>query len=352
MAESTGIEWTDATWNPVAGCTPISPGCRNCYAARMARRLESMGQAKYAGTAERRGSVDVFTGHINLDPSSLEIPLRWRKPRRIFVNSMSDLFHPDVPFGFVDQVFAVMALTPRHTYQVLTKRPDRMLEYLGIDRHAQAYRDGALLGSIHFDLARDDYAGPLNPLPNVWLGTSCEDQVRADDRIPYLLRCPAAVRFISAEPLLGPIDLCGHIPAYPCWDNGKPHWSRESWQGPFASAVHVHPQLDWVIAGGESGPLARPPHPDWFRSLRDQCVSAHVPFLFKQWGEYAPWIRQSNREVSPVDLIWIDRDGSRYGLEGNDLTAIRRVGKKSAGRLLDGREHMEFPSFEPCTEVA
>jgi protein gp37 len=316
------IEWTDRTWNPVIGCTPVSPGCLNCYAAAMARRLEGMGKADYAprqveavmGTpydphtpaktlriAEVRGGRAVFTGEVRTLAHRLTEPLKWRKPCRVFVNSMSDLFHESVPFEFIDRVFAVMNATawrlpipndltkvkPWHTYQVLTKRPDRMAEYL-------ASRSGKFrLGKHPLFLVRDMFAGHgvhvANasacfqwPLPNVWLGTSVENQAAADERIPHLLRCPAAVRFLSCEPLLEPVQL----PAWlkPAYDNGK----FRGWDVP-GVALRVHGGsedhfIDWVIVGGESGPGARPCEVDWVRSIVRQCGAAGVPCFVKQLG--------------------------------------------------------------------
>ena len=229
------IEWTDETWNPVTGCTPVSPGCLNCYAAGMARRLEAMGRPEYVGLTVHRkvapkrfpneevedlvvggrcavGSRVVFSGKVNCLEDRLAEPLHWRKPRRVFVNSMSDLFHEAVPFEFIDRVFALMALCPQHTFQVLTKRPERMAEYL-----REFYREGGRLEGMmgewemdhdpwHGRLSVDDdlyrRLGEIDSLTNVWLGTSVEDQARADERIPHLLRIPAAVRFVSFEPLL------------------------------------------------------------------------------------------------------------------------------------------------------
>ncbi|GIX17930.1 MAG: hypothetical protein KatS3mg119_2116 [Rhodothalassiaceae bacterium] len=221
------IEWTDATWNPVAGCTAVSPGCTNCYAARMAARLEAMGHSKYAGTTRRSGRKTVWTGRINLDPEALALPLRWRRPRRIFVNSMSDLFHEAVPDSFIRHVFAVMSAADWHQYQVLTKRPDRMRAWLA--------------------------AAQFQPSDHIWLGTSVEN---ADMlwRVDELRRTPAIVRFLSCEPLLGPLD------------------------GIDLTAI------DWVIVGGESGPGARPMREEWVLTIRDACLSAGVAFFFKQWG--------------------------------------------------------------------
>lgn len=230
MAQGSGIEWTEATWNPVAGCTPVSPGCLNCYAARMALRLERIGEgggcAKYQGTAKRsRSGRPVFTGRINVDEDALGLPLRWRKPRLIFVNSMSDLFHEGVEDEFIRRVFAVMEACPQHTFQVLTKRPERTLE---------------LSGSL--------------PWPrNVWMGTSVENALYTY-RVKVLQEVPAKVRFLSCEPLIGP------IPRLPL------------------SGIH------WVIVGGESGPGARPLGESWVTSIRDQCLARSIPFFFKQWG--------------------------------------------------------------------
>lgn len=229
MAQGSSIEWTQATWNPVAGCTPVSPGCLNCYAARMALRLQHMpGPAgrKYEGTAERaRSGRPVFRGRINLDESALDLPRSWRLGRIIFVNSMSDLFHEGVPFDFIERVFAVMAECPQHTFQVLTKRPERALAFAK-------------------DLPWPDH---------VWLGTSVETK-RYYERIRLLQRIPAAVRFLSCEPLLGP------LPRLPLKD------------------------IHWVIVGGESGPGARPMEESWPLEIKTQCERKGVAFFFKQWG--------------------------------------------------------------------
>lgn len=228
---STKIEWTDETWNPVTGCSKISAGCKNCYAERMAKRL-----AGRFGYPDAPNSFDV-----TLHPDRLEEPLRWRNPRKVFVCSMSDLFHPDVPKEFIWKVLEVAWKSDNHIFQILTKRPKRM-------RHI--YSD--LCGNCLEDT-------PLN----IWLGVTAENQETADERIPILLETPAAVRFVSVEPILGPVDL------WPYLQKDSPHFNHK---------------LDWVIAGGETGPGARPPHPDWFRALRDQCAAADVPFFFKQWG--------------------------------------------------------------------
>lgn len=324
MAERTKIEWTDATWNPVTGCTKISPGCAHCYAEVMARRQ-----------AGRNGYPADEPFRVTLRPERLEEPLRWRKPRRIFVCSMADLFHDQVPEKFIAKVFAIMDLARQHTYLVLTKRPERMRSLISDEDfqfHVGWFQSQAVR---EFGLPEPDRIGPW-PLGNVWVGVTAEDQRRADERIPLLLQVPAAVRFLSCEPLLGPIQLsdpdshdwlgggCGCTFNRPCGDG--------------------YPGLDWVIAGGESGPGARPMSPYWARSLRDQCqVAGGVPFFFKQWGEWLPLSsahggpgRWSSDGTGPYD-------GKRIAMTGDRLTSAIRVGKSKAGRLLDGRAWDEFP---------
>jgi protein gp37 len=225
MATNSPIEWTEATWNPVGGCTILSPGCTNCYAMRLARRLEAMGQKKYAGTTRMSGGRAKWNGKIVLDESALEIPLRWKTPKIIFVNSMSDLFHEKIPVKFILKVFSVMKEARHHTFQVLTKRADRLAEI-------------------------------ANKLPwpdNVWMGVSVESKEYVD-RIDHLRSTPAFIKFLSLEPLLGPLNNLNLS------------------------------DIDWAIAGGESGPAARTMDPEWVRSIRDQCTSTGVAFHFKQWG--------------------------------------------------------------------
>ena len=271
MSDKSEISWTDATWNPVRGCSLVSEGCRSCYAMKQAHRFSSPGQP-YEGLTRLGPRGPTWTGTIRLVPEKLMEPLKWKKPRRIFVNSMSDLFHEDVPDEYIDRVFAVMALSPQHTFQVLTKRADRMLRYCTTignddgeyepDLDGEALRDAMIEGEaqrLFVELGGSthtaDYLAVHQPLPNVWLGVSVENQKCADERIPLLLETPAAVRFISAEPLLGPLDL-----------------------------RQLLGRLSWVIAGGESGSRARPMDPSWVLNIRDQCLNAAVPFFFKQWG--------------------------------------------------------------------
>lgn len=309
MATNSAIEWTNATWNPLAGCTPVSEGCRNCYAASMALRLEAMGQAKYAGTAKRVGDGRaVFTGQINLDEAALDIPRRWRKGRRIFVNSMSDLFHEAVPPGFIYRVFQVMAETPQHTYQLLTKRPENIMPTLKLYGIGGATAHG-------------------RPWPaNVWIGTSVEHQRAADERIPHLLQVPAVVRFLSCEPLIGLVNLTPWLTC--CPSCGAP---RKYVSCTYCEACPDVRGVSWIIAGGESGPQARPMHPAWARSLRDQATAAGIAFHFKQWGEHSPYYEAV--EPATGDLVM------REYAQG----AVRRIGKRAAGRLLDGRTWDEFP---------
>lgn len=305
----TSIEWTDASWNPIVGCTEISPGCANCYAARLAAtRLRTTPQ--YKGLADSfAGEINAsprWTGEVRFLPERLEEPLHWRQPRRIFVCDMSDLFHEKVHADWVRQIWNVMAQCPQHTFQILTKRASRMEGWIG---------------------DRFEATGPrkdLRPLPNVWLGVSVENQHFADERIPLLLETPAAVRWISAEPLLGSVDFSKWF----CCDKNN-------------VGGHLHlPSLDWVVCGGESGPNARPMHPDWARSLRDQCHAAGVPFFFKQWGEFNYYDASSEmfKKQFAIDLGPGVSDRTR-------LLAVR-VGKKNSGRVLDGHQWNEFPAVK------
>jgi protein gp37 len=239
MAETT-IEWTDATWNPVAGCSVVSPGCTNCYAMRMAARLEAMGVEKYKGLTRKSGGRSVWTGKIRLDEAALSAPKRWRGRRLIFVNSMSDLFHDAVPVDFIHKVWMVMKETPQHTYQILTKRPDRMADILSNDER-------------------------FDRLPNVWLGTSVESS-EVFERVEHLRLTPAAVRFISFEPLLGSVadvDLTG---------------------------------INWAIVGGESGPKARAIEVTWVEEIEALCRRHSAAFFFKQWGGTNK--KQAGRELN------------------------------------------------------
>jgi protein gp37 len=340
------IEWTDVSWNVVTGCTKVSAGCQHCYAERMAKRLA--GRCGYPGahlTTEqarsRRGpwpAEGPFS--VTLHPDRLGEPLHWRKPKRVLVCSMGDLFHPDVPDEFIDRVFAVMATAwtvsfpvTLHTFQVLTKRPERMAQYLGAIPDTRRARIGGWVKGNHRQRVPDVSWHGSWPLRNVWLGTSVEDQPTADERIPHLLRCPAAVRFVSYEPAIAPLDL-----AYSVFNGADSFVGLEG--------------IGWVIAGGESGPGARPAHQEWFRSVRDQCAAAGVPFFFKQWGQWGVEGQTVPVHRGPLvatageyDAIWPDgtRGAGTADVKGGEGAAVWRVGKKAAGHLLDGREHREFP---------
>lgn len=314
MSGKTGIEWTSATWNPSIGCAIVSPGCTNCYAMRQARRLESNPVLKpnpYKGTTKATKGGPVWTGLVRMAPKkTLLKPLGWRKSSLIFVNSMSDVFHSSLKASEIAQIFAVMALGNQHVYQVLTKRPDLMHAFVtdaatpaSVELAMQAIKPGSRL--------------PSWPLKNVWMGTSVEDQRRAGERIQSLLQVPAPVRFLSMEPLLGPVLL-------------EDEMTKRDWK-----------KLDWVIVGGESGPKARPMHPAWARKIRDDCAKHAVRFFFKQVGSHA-WVKDGRaREfVAITGRITAIRENP------NDQ-GILRGPKKSGGRKLDGRLHEDMPAVFP-----
>lgn len=251
MAE-TQIEWTDATWNPVAGCTIVTAGCTNCYAMEMARRLQAMNVEKYRGLTRRSGKRTIWNGVVREDRSALDIPLRWKKPKKIFVNSMSDLFHEGVSDEFILNVWEVMRATPRHHYQILTKRPERMV---------------ALLGKKITDV-----------LPNVWLGTSIEND-EVIGRADHLRAVPAAIRFISFEPLIGPV--------------GK------------INLADIH----WAIVGGESGRAARPIREEWIDQIFEQCELQRTAFFFKQWGAWGKDNKRRSKKANGRiyrEKVWDD----------------------------------------------
>ncbi len=478
MSDHSTIEWTDATWNPVRGCSRVSPGCEHCYAEGVAARFSGPGQP-YEGLARRAPNGEPrWTGTVRLVPEMLDQPLRWKRPRRIFTNSMSDLFHESLSFEEIAAVYAVMHACPLHTFQVLTKRPARRLEFMrwlqergGIGPYIRsmtvARKDEPEVSRLRrpFDeitktevingrkcRARDDaWMQVFNaaavthkgPAWNIWEGVSVENQAAADERIPHLLQTPAAVRFLSVEPLLGPVDLSRWAPALTPWQGAAPAtWSDVAWpawvppelraeiatfwseawhRGPKAYAAqfatnyarrvgfgervsgrdlgkkpiagrYVHAwnnigrvvrddgsygcvaaevvtpddrpaRLDWVIVGGESGTKARPMHPQWARDLRDQCVAAGVAFFFKQWGEWREFdhgspdveVEEPSDEADSllacaVNPGFVTRDGRFFRRRSelpDDETPCRmmeKVGKKRAGRELDGRTWDEFPA--------
>lgn len=303
MSTGTKIQWTQATWQVTAGCSRVSEGCGGasgggCYAERMAHRLGSNPQTpQYHGLTRKTSKGPRWTGEVRLLPERLSEPLRWRKPRRVFVDSMSDLFHEDVPDEYIAAVFGVMAACPQHTFQVLTKRPQRAAKWFEW-LHARGWGkdaahwwveeciDYAIRHAGDLPKRRDPFDGLPHdwPLPNVWLGTSVEDQATADERIPHLLQCPAAVRFVSYEPALGPVDF-------------TPYLVDDLHQMGRAPRM----ELDWIIVGGESGPGARPFDVQWARDTIAQCRAAGVPCFVKQLGPYY--------EVGVRRIRWRDPKG-------------------------------------------
>lgn len=357
MADNTKIEWTDATWNPITGCSVVSPGCTNCYAMKLAgTRLKN--HPTRAGLTTDSKAGPVWNGKVRFNESTLRDPLKWRRPRMIFVCAHGDLFAENVPDEWIDQVFAVMALAPQHTFQVLTKRPERMRDYLtraagngrqDIRNHLAWEVTSIVMNLWHPDWKSEGIDGPHRsrgiaaftawPLPNVWLGVSVEDQKRADQRIPILLETPAAIRWISAEPLLGPLEIVRHLEL-----------------GHLYSELGLSsPGLDWVVVGGESGHDARPMHPNWARSLRDQCAATDTPFLFKQWGNWlggiweddgdSGWFQPASAAHHPrIPYRQRHRDEHWFAdAKWPEGPGAIRMDKKHAGRQLDGVEHNGFP---------
>lgn len=303
MGIKTEIAWTDSTWNCVRGCSRVSTGCVNCYAEKIAARFSDPG-APFQYFADRSRSGSQWTGRVELIEDKLYEPRSWRKPRLVFVNSMSDLFHENLPFEEIDRVFSVMAGCRKHTFQILTKRPERMLAYM--QRFKPDGRGWITPNGEDAELAHCPLDAARWPIPNIWLGVSVENR-DYKSRIYLLRQVPAALRFLSIEPLLEDIstlDLRG---------------------------------IGWVIAGGESGPGARPAHPQWFRGVRDQCVTAGVPFFFKQWGEWRGGDRVSGPDGKWPDNQFHDWDGHAFSV---------RIGKKKAGASLDGREWRQMPRWE------
>lgn len=305
MSDKSGIVWTDATWSPVTGCSKVSTGCKNCYAER---EVESRWSKNPKSVFYGRAFTDVRC-HSN----TLEQPLHWKKPRKIFVCPRGDLFHEDVPDQFIADVFGIMAAASQHTFQVLTKRPERALQLLG------AGCMGGFEQAVEECLALYSDKDLIWPLPNVWFGVSVEDQAAADERIPRLMETPAVVHWISVEPMLGAVSCT--VP----FDGGRVDMLHRDFLG--------HPRIDWVVVGGESGHKARPMHPDWVRSLRDQCAAADVPFLFKQWGEWAPnCLCKSDKPHKETKRP-----------EPGKMGCMFRCGTKAAGNLLDGQEWNQYP---------
>lgn len=337
------MSWWGKSWNPILGCTKCSPACDHCYAERLHTQRH---KAKLAGAPMPLCYAEPFD-KVRFLPERTWDPLRWRKTQRVFVGNMTDIFHPDVPDGWLDEIFEIMAHSPQHTFILCTKRPKRMEQYINdVINSGMTWREG-LTG---------------RPLPNVWLGTTIWDQPSADDRIPILLSTPAAKHYVSYEPALGPVDLgpgldsswrrcrtCGaealalmDSPECGCAD---PNYAEPG--EPVADWVSL-PALDWVICGGETGPGARPMHPDWPRALRDQCQAAGVPFFFKQWGEWGPL--EGSHAGAPTPVCYYDESivgtipGWQSGISSGGQAHMARVGTRRAGRVLDGRTWEEVPA--------
>ena len=346
MTQPTKIQRAEHVWNPLTGCSKVSEGCKGCYAIPTAWKLAHNPNPKvakaYAGTVKKVGAALQWTGKINLLEERLLEPLRLRKPSRIFVNSMADLFHPDVPDEFIDRVYAVMALCPQHQFMILTKRPERRREYLnglhGEIRHARLESCWAAMDVRHPTVT-------VWPLPNVSEGTSVEDQATADERIPLLLRTLAAVRWVSYEPALGAVEF-------------RREWLLDAGDKEYLAKLgHGGKKgLDGIVMGGESGPEARPMHPDWPRAVRDQCAAAGVAFFFKQWGAWAP----ASQVAAPHEITHAMTakgtvaEFTREAMVAGDRETLhweglRCIGKKAAGRLLDGREHNDLPGAPQAT---
>ncbi len=343
----TTIEWCDRTWNPITGCPGplVSPGCDNCFARRVAEtRLR--GRCGY-------DAVDPFK--ITYHPDRAYDPLGWKNPQRIFVGSMGDMFHIDVPCNELNSVFSIMAMCPQHTFMMLTKRPEVAINFMTAKREKRV-DDSIPEDAVYDSVGRAGWWGVCPnwpwewPLPNVWLGVTVCDNSELW-KVEALCHIPAAKRFVCFEPLLGEVDAslylarfrcagCGFLSLSPvegfiCPECGETH----------ADSKHFSPQIDWVICGGETGPNARPMHPAWARRLRDQCAASGVPFFFKGWGEYH-WVGERNiQSAKNCTTAWPDcsiGDGTAEA-NGGLGTNLYRVGKAAAGRLLDGIEHNGIP---------
>lgn len=328
------IEWThrpgtkSEVLNPTTGCDKVSRGCKNCYAEIMHRRLTGMGQEKYQ---------QPFLGHVRYWAEELEKPFRWKKPRTVFLNSMSDIFHKDVTVQQIAEIYAMMFLNPQHTFIVLTKRSNRACDMLnGSEFFDEFYRACNMMHDKYIQTLEQEMYQYVElksmwPLKNVWQGVSVESQEQ-DHRIDELANTPAYIRVVSYEPAVGPLDFRKWFNLYE-YEEGKYGFRTGSrWLG----------SPDWIISGGESGRHASPAHPDWFRMVRDQCAAANVPYFFKQWGEYVPVDKKHAMEDN--EIVFTNKGMEVIMAEASISQVMAKVGKKESGNLLDGKQHLEFPA--------
>jgi protein gp37 len=293
----TKIEWTDETWNPIIGCRKISPGCQNCYAEKMAFRLGHGQLSKNEGLSLKYSRIidcnsKTWNGRSEIIEESMIRPMKWKKPKKIFVCSMGDLFHESVSFKWIDEVIKVIKQCPQHTFQILTKRPDRMLEYF-----------------------KNYYQLIPRMIRNIWLGVTAENQEQANFRIPILLEIPSIMHFISIEPMVASVNMNEiGFHKFKAWLSGSYQYS-----------------IKWVICGGETGQNARPLHPDWVINLKNNCVENNIPFFFKSWGEYWPCVSGRIYREKTIDFI--------------DGVSMAKVGKKLSGCMIEGKEYKQFPKI-------
>lgn len=358
QSSSHKIQWLNLpgykgeTWNPIIGCSKVSEGCKNCYAEKMATRINHIEFGRHGAYSDKRNYTHVvegafpgagWNGKTHLIKSALNKPLHWKKPRVIFVCSMGDMFHDSISITDIDRVFTVMASCPQHIFIVLTKRPENMLRWFNYKDTSWANKGMQGDERIRYNCYHNygvqvEYKDWKWPFENVWLGVSAENQKQADIRIPFLLQTPAAVRFVSAEPLLAPIDFTIRTDEY----------CHNMLSGGFAGVrmneACISNKLDWVICGGESGHNARPMHPDWVRSIRDQCNTVGMPFFFKQWGELVPGCQAKYLKLPLSEFV---HKNVQFKSPNNpDKTnTYFKVGKHRSGNLLDGKKHEQYPKL-------
>lgn len=333
---SSKIEWTEHTWNPMVGCSKCSRGCKNCYAIDEAwirkHHPNPKIKQKFDGVVHKtEGGVLNWTGNIHFAPDALQIPLRRKKATLYFVNSMSDTFHPNMPVEYIDEIHAVMALCRQHTFQLLTKHPDEMAAYYRgnwqqrvIQKLHEVYRDESkklfdMCGDAEARLQVNDY------LQNIWHGTTVEDQLCANERIPHLMQVPTACRWLSCEPLVSSIKIYDLV----------------------VDMRTNTPMVDWIVVGGEQAVEAQPMHPAWVMEIRNLCERTGIPFFFKQWGDWVPIEHWGDSAVRTKRYVW--EDGSveedMYVKNGRGGQVMAKVGKKRAGAVLEFREHRDYPKI-------